>query len=76
MTEEIIDIMTAAEAAEWLRSRGMRITPDTLRVGIEQGAFPFGSLVRLDKTPRCFVYTRLLEDWAAQRYRRVPDLDT
>lgn len=69
--EEIIETMTVAEAAEWLRARGMRITPECLRYGIEQGVFPFGTYVQMEKGIRCFVYTQMLENWAAARYKRV-----
>ena len=52
-------ILTAQEAVEWLRAMGMKISPDTLRNGIEQNQFPFGNVVKTrDGTPRCYIYKR------------------
>lgn len=60
-----LKIITAAEATERLRSMGMRISPEILRDGIEQGVFPFGSVVRSkNDNPRCYVYERKLTEWA------------
>lgn len=60
-------ILTAAEAADRLRSMGMRISPEILREGIEQGVFPFGSVIRSKKdTPRCFIYKKKLDQWARE----------
>lgn len=54
-------ILTAAEATERLRGMGMKISPEILRDGIEQGVFPFGSVVRSkNDTPRCYVYEKKL----------------
>ena len=40
---EQIETMTVEEATEKLRSLGMKISPTTLRDGMAQGQFPFGS---------------------------------
>lgn len=69
---EIIETMTAAEATEWLRAHGMRISTQTLVRGIRSNAFPFGSVVPPEKegeAPRTYVYTVLLEAWASARMR-------
>lgn len=70
--QEYIPTMNTAEATEWLRARGLRLSPETVRLGILQGAFPFGDCITSDKAPRCIIYTRLLEEWAAARYAK-PD---
>lgn len=63
-----LDIMNAAEAASLLRQMGMKISPEMLRAGIEQGCFPFGDVIRSKQdSPRCYVYRRLLDEWAAER---------
>ena len=58
-------ILTAAEATERLRTMGMKISPEILRDGIEQGRFPFGDLIRTkNDNPRCYVYEKKLVEWA------------
>lgn len=60
-------ILTAQEAVEWLRAMGMKISPDTLRNGIEQNQFPFGNVVKTrDGTPRCYIYKKRMLQWAAE----------
>lgn len=60
-------IMTAAEATEQLRRMGMRISPEALRDGIDQGQFPFGNLIRKKGVnPVCFVYRKKLMEWAEE----------
>lgn len=71
-TNEVIETMTAAEATQWLRARGMTISPTTLVRGIKSNAFPFGSYVPAEETggqPRTYIYTVLLEQWADERIR-------
>ena len=46
---QIISTMTPQSAAEYLRARGMSISPDTLRRGIEQGVYPFGLCIKTDE---------------------------
>lgn len=71
MEEQVIETMTAAEAVKWLRKRGMNISPSTLVRGITANSFPFGSYVPPEEggQPRTYVYTVLLEQWAAERMR-------
>lgn len=71
---EQIETMNANEATEWLRARGMRISSQMLVRGIRGGAFPFGSVIPPEKdgeAPRTYVYTVLLEEWAAERTRKT-----
>ena len=61
-------IINAKEAAELLRQAlGMHITADTLRDGISQGQFSFGTYIKTEKSCVCYVYARLLEQWIAER---------
>lgn len=62
------DILTVDEATEILRSLGMRISPTTLRSGMEQGRFQFGDFIKTDKSCVCYVYTRQLKRWAEERF--------
>lgn len=72
-TIDIIETMNAAEATEWLRARGMKISQPMLVRGIKAHEFPFGSVIPPEKdgeAPRTFIFTVLMEDWAAARMRR------
>lgn len=62
-----IETMTVAEATEKLRGLGLKISPTTLRDGIAQGQFPFGSYVKTDKSCVCYVWARLFDQWVADR---------
>lgn len=67
----MIENMNTAQATERLRSVGIKISPQLLRLGIQQKVFPFGDCVVTEKGPRCYVYTKLLEDWIAKRTNGV-----
>lgn len=60
--------ISAREAVERLRAAGMKISEDTLREGLLQQVFPFGSAVRMKETI-CWVYPRDLEDWIEEHLR-------
>ena len=63
-----LSILPAAEATERLRGMGMRISPEILRDGIEQGRFSFVDLISSkNDNPRCYVYERKLMEWAEER---------
>lgn len=65
---DIIETMTPQEAAERLRATGMHIGVETLRQGLQQGAFPFGTYIQsATGGPVYFVYARLLEEWIKAR---------
>lgn len=69
---DTIETMTAAEAAEWLRARGMRISTTMLVRGIRAHELPFGIVIPPEEAggaPRTFVFTVLMESWAAERTR-------
>ena len=65
----MIETMSVQEAVKRLRSVGIRICAQTLRDGIEQGAFPFGTCYRVRDSKRrvCRVYTRKLEEWIREK---------
>ena len=64
----MIKTLTAAEATERLRAAGLRISPETLRAGIQQGVFPFGNCVTGgDKIKWCYIYAKQMEDWIRER---------
>ena len=70
---EQIETMNSIQATEWLRARGMRISQQMLVRGIRSGAFPFGSVIPPEndgEAPRTYIYTVLLEEWAAERMRK------
>lgn len=51
------------EATERLRRAGMRITAETLRIGILNHAFPFGTAFETEKSLVAWVYPKKLEAW-------------
>ncbi len=65
---DIIETLTPQQAAERLRAVGMHIGVETLRQGLQQGAFSFGTYIQTPTGgPVYFVYARLLEEWIAAR---------
>lgn len=68
---QIISTMTPQSAAEYLRERGMSISPDTLRRGIEQGVYPFGLCIKTDGSAVYQIFKRLLDEWIAERGAEV-----
>lgn len=54
----MIETLNAVEATEILRNVGLRISPETVRDGIQQGVFPFGDCVmsggKVKVTPTLF----------------------
>lgn len=65
---QIIETMTPQRACERLRETGMSVGLDTMRAGIEQGAYPFGICIRTEKgNPVYQIFGKLLEDWIRER---------
>ena len=67
MVEHEVKVLTVAEATEVLRRCGVRISPDLLRAGLQQRAFPFGTYIQTEKSSRCYVYKNQLEQWLKER---------
>lgn len=63
---KIITLSTDA-AANYLREQGMSISPTTLRLGIQQGVYPFGICIEAGSSPVYQIFKRLLDDWIAER---------
>lgn len=64
----MIEVLTATEATERLRAVGLKISPETLRDGIQQGVFTFGScIMNGDKVKWCYVYSNLMDNWIKER---------
>ncbi len=62
-----IETLTVAETTELLRSCGMRISVDTLRLGLQQGVYPFGVYVAAKGGPVYQIFAKQLEQWIADR---------
>lgn len=63
-----IATMTTEEATEQLRALGIRISPQVLRDGLEQGAFPFGDCIEGRKGKRIYhIYKRKFDEWVTER---------
>ena len=58
----VCSTLTTEEAAGCLRYAGIKVSPVTLREGIEQGKFPFGFMI--EGSSRIFIVSRFqLEQW-------------
>ena len=55
--------ISVAQATERLRAAGMRMSPETLREGLLQKAFPFGIAVKTETSVACWVFPNDLEEW-------------
>lgn len=63
-----IPTMSVAEATETLRGLGLKISPETLRKGIEQKQFRFGNCIRTkSNNPVYIIYKKLLDQWISER---------
>ena len=51
------------EAVEILRENGMQIGVEVLRLGLQQGVFPFGKAVKTEKAPAYWVFPKGLNAW-------------
>ena len=66
-----IETMTPAEAVEQLRAMGVRMSPETMRDGLEQGVYPFGECIRSRHGGNVYrIYKRLFDEWTAERATR------
>lgn len=70
---ETIQTINTQQATERLRGMGMKISPDTIRRGIQQGVFPFGDCVVTDRGAHCYIYVRLLDEWVKERACRAKE---
>lgn len=64
MTVQSIITVTPAEAVEILHSYGMNIGRSALCAGIQQGSFPFGTFIQMEKEVY-FIYLAKLNRWIA-----------
>lgn len=65
---EVIKTLTPQEAAEKLRSLGMKTSPDFIRMGLEQKVFPFGDAVDNGNGGyRYYIYSRLFDERISSR---------
>lgn len=67
MTNYKVKVLTIEEATEILRAAGLSISPDTLRRGIKQGVYLFGTCIEGAKQPIFHVYEKLMEEWMKKR---------
>ena len=69
-----IETLPVEKATNMLRELGMSISKDTLRRGIEQGKFPFGSCVRSESgSPIYYIYRVLFDRWISERAIRCKE---
>ncbi len=68
--EEHITTLNAQQTSERLRALGMKVSPEKVRNGIQNGAYPFGDYIMIDRQPSVTIYKTLLDDWIAARLDR------
>lgn len=62
-----IETLTPAQAAKHLREMGMKISVDTLRLGLQQKVYPFGIYIDHDGSPVYQIFKRQFEEWVTER---------
>lgn len=63
----MIETLTPEKAAEELRSLGVKISPETIRKGLQQKTYPFGDYVDRGTSPVYFIYRKLFDEWVKER---------
>lgn len=63
----MIKTMDLNTCAAYLRERGLSISNETLANGLEQGVYPFGVCVSGCGRRVFQIFTRLLDEWIAER---------
>lgn len=64
----MIETLTVAEATEWMRAEGIKISPELLRDGIEQGAYPFGTYIKSRHGGKVYqIYKKQFDEWIDER---------
>lgn len=63
----VIETMTPQEATELLRSYGMKISKDTLCLGLQQAKYPFGICINGKVAPVYQIFTKQLLQWIEER---------
>ena len=62
-----IETLTPQEATEILRRYGMRISPDVLRLGLQQGVYPFGVYIAGNGSPIYQIFRKQFNEWISER---------
>ena len=60
------------EAVEILRENGMQIGAEVLRLGLQQGVFPFSKAVKTEKAPVYWVFQKGLKAWIERHLKDGP----
>lgn len=67
-----LETLTVRQAADRMREKGMRISPTTVADGIEQGIYPFGSLIKREgnHNRKFIIYEVDFDRWVAEKTRK------
>lgn len=60
------------EAVEILRENGMQIGAEVLRLGLQQGVFPYGKAVKTEKAHAYLVFPKGLNAWIERHLKDGP----
>lgn len=66
MEQQKIETLSVKQAVDELRALGIKTSPDKIRAGILQGAFPFGVCIKMENF-ECEIYRVPFEKWIAER---------
>lgn len=72
MPNIIVKTMNVEEAADLMRQAGIRTSAERVRMGIQQGVYPWGDAVKMG-TMSHIVYTKLFWKWMEERGECVSD---
>lgn len=66
----MVETLTVNELCDVMRLRGMKVSPDAIAQGIEDGCFPFAFCIKCksDNSKRTFfIFRKQLEQWMDER---------
>lgn len=67
----IVETYSVEETVDLMRQAGIRMSPEKLKLGIQQGVYPFGECVMMN-APQCVIYAKLFWKWMEERGEEVP----
>lgn len=65
--KKMIVCLTVKETVQLLKEHGFKITEQHLRAGLECGAYPFGDVVKMAKSPCFEIFRPKLMEWINER---------
>ena len=76
MAKLIVKTMSITEAADIMRQAGIRGSAERVKLGIQQGVYPWGECIQMENSPQCVVYAKLFFKWLKERGEEVEECET